>query len=98
MHRLAVVTLALSLSLFGCSRPAPEPEPVRAVRTLTVGATAEGSSGVETWEADVSRLEYGVGLTIRRGLLLKASVLGNWRDGGRVRHSHLGAVQALFWF
>jgi len=49
-------------------------------------------------EADVSRLEYGVGITIRRGLLLKASVLSNWRDGGRVQRSHLGAVQALFWF
>ncbi len=60
--------------------------------------TTEGSNGVETWEADVSRLEYGVGFTIRRGLLMKASVLSNWRDGGRVRHSHLGAVQALFWF
>lgn len=58
----------------------------------------EGSGGVETWEADVSRLEYGVGVTIHRGLLVKASVLSNWRDGGRVRRSHLGAVQLLFWF
>jgi hypothetical protein len=54
--------------------------------------------GAEDWEADVSRLEYGVGYTIRRGLLIKASVLSNWRDGGRVRQSNLGAVQALFWF
>lgn len=60
--------------------------------------TIEGSSGRETWEADVSRLEYGAGFTIRRGLLLKASVLSNWRDGGRVRSSNLGAVQLLFWF
>jgi hypothetical protein len=60
--------------------------------------TMEGPRGVETWEADVSRLEYGVGFVIRRGLLLKASVLSNWRDGGRVRQSNLGAVQALFWF
>ena len=60
--------------------------------------TIEGSRGVDTWEADVSRLEYGAGFTVRRGLLVKASVLSNWRDGGRVRRSHLGAVQALFWF
>ena len=60
--------------------------------------TIAGSDGVETWEADVTRVEYGVGLTIRRGLLLKASILSNWRDGGRVTTSHLGAVQALFWF
>jgi hypothetical protein len=58
----------------------------------------EGSRGTQTWEADVSRLEYGVGVTIRRGLLLKASILNNWREGGRVRQSTLGAVQALFWF
>ena len=58
----------------------------------------QGSAGAETWEADVSRLEYGVGITIRRGLLFKTSVLSNWRDGGRVRTSHLGAVQLLFWF
>jgi hypothetical protein len=58
----------------------------------------QGTDGVEPWEADVSRLEYGAGFTIRRGLLLKASVLSNWRDGGRVRRSHLGSVQLLFWF
>lgn len=61
-------------------------------------ATIEGSKGVETWDANVSRLEYGVGFTLRRGLLLKTSVLSNWRDGGRVRSSHLAAVQLLFWF
>lgn len=60
--------------------------------------TVAGSNGVESWDADVTRVEYGVGFTIRRGLLLKASVLSNWRDGGRVTASHLGAVQALFWF
>ena len=54
--------------------------------------------GDETWEADVIRVEYGAGFTIRRGLLLKASVLSNWRDGGRVEASHLGALQVLFWF
>ena len=60
--------------------------------------TIQGSGGVETWEAGVSRLEYGVGFTIRRGLLLKTSVLSNWRDGVGVQRSHLGAVQLLFWF
>jgi hypothetical protein len=61
-------------------------------------ASISGSSGVETWEADVSRLEYGVGVTLRRGLVVKTSILSNWRDAGRVRQSHLGAVQLLFWF
>jgi hypothetical protein len=58
----------------------------------------QGSAGPETWEAAVSRLEYGIGFTIQRGLLVKASVLSNWRDGGGVRESHMGAVQLLFWF
>jgi hypothetical protein len=56
------------------------------------------SGGVQSWEAAVSRLEYGIGITLRRGLLVKATVLSNWRDGGRVRRSNLGAVQFLCWF
>jgi hypothetical protein len=60
--------------------------------------TIAGSAGAETWEAGVTRVEYGVGVTLRRGLLLKTSVLSNWRDGGRVTTDHLGAVQLLFWF
>ena len=57
-----------------------------------------GSAGFSTWDANVSRVELGVGYTIRRGLLVKASVMDNWRDGGGVRRSRLAAVQALFWF
>jgi hypothetical protein len=60
--------------------------------------TIDVPGGAEAWEADVTRVEYGIGFTIRRGLLLKTSVLSNWRDGGRVKTSHLGAVQVLFWF
>ena len=44
MHRAAIVVLALPMLLLGCSRPAPDAEPVRAVRTLTVGAGAEGTT------------------------------------------------------
>jgi hypothetical protein len=61
-------------------------------------STIHGSTGPNTWDADVSRLEMGVGYTIRRGLLVKASLSSNWRDGGAVRESHLAGVQALFWF
>ena len=55
------------------------------------------SSGDMTWDADVSRLELGVGYTIRRGLLVKSSVLSHWRDGGLIRRSTLAGVQLLFW-
>lgn len=61
-------------------------------------STINGSAGPATWDAGVSRLEMGVGYTIRRGLVLKASLLNNWRDGGAIRESHLAGVQALFWF
>ena len=44
MRRCLVLALALPAFVLGCSRAAPEPEPVRAVRTLTVGEGAEGSS------------------------------------------------------
>jgi membrane fusion protein, multidrug efflux system len=43
MRRTAPLVL-VALALAGCSRPAPLPEPVRSVKTLTVGAQAEGGS------------------------------------------------------
>ena len=61
-------------------------------------STVHGSTGPDTWDADVSRVELGVGYTVRRGLLIKASVMNNWRDGGAVRESPLAALQASFWF
>ena len=44
MLRSAVVALTLPLWLLGCSRPAPEPDPVRSVRTVTVGEGAQGGT------------------------------------------------------
>jgi hypothetical protein len=61
-------------------------------------STIRGSGPATTWDADVSRVELGAGYTIRRGLIAKASILDNWRDGGNLRQSLLGAVQLLFWF
>jgi hypothetical protein len=58
----------------------------------------QGTAGAQTWDANVSRVEFGLGYTIRRGLLVKASMMNNWRDGGKVRQSRLAAIQALFWF
>lgn len=46
-RRLGPATLVLAvlaLTLAACSKPAPGPEPVRAVRTLTVGTAAVGAS------------------------------------------------------
>lgn len=67
-HRLAwLLPLAL---LAACSRPAPPPEPVRAVRTLTVGEHAAGWSidyAGEVRARTESRLSFRVpGLMVRR--------------------------------
>jgi len=58
------MALFLAGGLAACSRPAPAPEPVRAVRTLTV--TADSAGGVQEYAAEVrarteSRLGFRVG-------------------------------------
>jgi hypothetical protein len=57
-----------------------------------------GTETTNTWDADVSRMEVGAGYTIRRGLIVKVSLMNNRRDGGTVKTGRLAAVQALFWF
>jgi hypothetical protein len=57
-----------------------------------------GSRGPQTWDAPVTRVEVGGGYSIQRNLVLKVSGQYNTREGGRVTHSTLGAVQLLFWF
>jgi hypothetical protein len=50
------------------------------------------------WDANVSRLEAGLGYSLVRNVVLKGSYQYNRRDGGRVRRAHLGAAQLLLWF
>jgi len=57
-----------------------------------------GSSGTESWEAPVSRVEIGAGYSIQRNLIVKASVQRNTRDGGRVTNATLVAAQLVYWF
>ena len=56
------------------------------------------TEGIVSWDADVTRLEFGAGWTVHRHVLLKAVWQRNRRDGGRVRASDLGAVQVVTWF
>jgi hypothetical protein len=60
--------------------------------------TLESPAGVQTWDADVTRLEVGGGYALHRQVLLKAAWQQNWRDGGRVRKEGLVAAQVLLWF
>jgi len=57
-----------------------------------------GSSGPQSWEAPVNRVEAGVGYSLQRNLLLKVSVQHNTRDGGRVTSATLPAAQIVYWF
>jgi hypothetical protein len=50
------------------------------------------------WDAPVSRIEAGFGLSLRRDLLLKASFQHNHREGGYVHTGNVLAGQLAFWF
>ena len=56
------------------------------------------AGGVERWEAPVTRFEAGIGYSVIRNVVLKASWQRNNRDGGRVRRETLGAMQVVYWF
>ena len=58
-----------------------------------------GSSATAPWDVPVTRIEIGIGYSIQRNLLLKASYQHNARDGGVLqRDEHLEAAQLVFWF
>ena len=63
------------------------------------GSPAYGSTTPVTmsWDAPVSRVEVGAGLSLRHNLLLKAAVQQNWRQGA-ARSERVAAAQTLFWF
>jgi predicted porin len=52
----------------------------------------------DTWDADVWRLEVGVGYALRRNLRLKGGYQHNWRDGGPRHSAGLFALQAALRF
>ncbi len=69
--------------LAACSRPAPAPEPVRAVRTLTV--TAESASGVREYAADVrARTESRLGFRVAGKMVQRSAELGQQVRAGQV--------------
>ncbi len=55
-------------------------------------------AGMQTWDADVTRVELGGGYALRRQVLLKAAFQQNWRNGSRGRTESLVAAQVLLWF
>jgi len=58
-----------------------------------------GTGGqTDTWEAPLSRVEAGLGYSLRRNVQLKGSVQHDERDGGRVHRATFVAGQLLYWF
>jgi hypothetical protein len=55
--------------------------------------------GVPTsWDAPVTRLEIGGGISLQRNLTLRAVVQRDWRDGGRERKKTYVSGQLSYWF
>jgi multidrug efflux system membrane fusion protein len=78
MRRSLLLPLAglVAVTLAACSRPAPEPEPLRAVRTMTVGTAAASSS--HEYAAEVkARTESRIGFRVGGKLLARDVELGN---------------------
>lgn len=61
-------------------------------------STITGSTRTDEWDAPVTRVEAGVGYSLQRNLLLKASAQVTSREGGRVRRARLAAGQVIWWF
>jgi hypothetical protein len=58
-----------------------------------------GTTATMSWDAPVTRAEAGIGFSIQRNLLLKASHQYNTRDGGPLRRVEpQTAAQIVFWF
>ena len=81
LQRLALVTLALAAT--ACSKPAPAPEPPRAVRTLTVSAGTL-AIGVEYAGEVRARVESRLGFRIGGKMLSRPVGLGDRVKTGQV--------------
>ena len=58
----------------------------------------DAPAGRLTWDANVWRMEAGVGYTPMRHVLAKLAYQHNRRDGGRVRERALLTSQIVLWF
>jgi RND family efflux transporter MFP subunit len=80
---LAAIAVAGLTPLSGCSRSETAPEPVRAVRTMTVGADSAGGS--HEYAAEVrARVESRLGLRVPGKLISRAAEVGQRVKAGQV--------------
>ena len=80
---LFLCTLALGAALAGCSRPEPPPEPIRAVKLLTVGASEVQAQRL--FAADVrARVESRLGFRVAGKLVQRHVELGQAVRAGQL--------------
>ena len=80
---LTVGALTTCWALVACSRPAPAPEPVRAVRTLTVGADSAGGS--HEFAAEVrARVESRLGFRVGGKMVSRTAEAGQHVNAGQM--------------
>jgi hypothetical protein len=58
----------------------------------------EGSNGLRSWDAPVTRVEAGGGYYLRRNVIGKVTYQHNWRDTGLFSELGVWAGQLQFWF
>ena len=79
-----VILVAAAAGLFGCSRNEPAPEPVRAVRTLTV--SAESAGGSHEFAAEIrARSESRLGFRVGGKLISRPAEVGQRVKAGQLR-------------
>ena len=84
MRRALPVLTLLTLAAAGCTPAPPAPEPIRAVRTMTVGA-AESAGGVQEYAAEVrARTESRLGFRVGGKLVRRAVEPGQAVKAGQV--------------
>ena len=81
-NRVAV-TIAAAVLLVACSKPAPQPEPIRAVKLMTVGLGAIGS-GPEFAGEVRARVESRLSFRVGGKLLLRQAEIGQRVRAGQV--------------
>ena len=82
-RRTAFLTLGAALVLAACSKPAPPPEPVRAVKLVTVGASAF-DSGYEFAGEVRPRVESRLGFRVAGKIVRRQAELGQRVKAGQV--------------
>ncbi|MBK6472501.1 MAG: efflux RND transporter periplasmic adaptor subunit [Betaproteobacteria bacterium] len=80
---VATLVCAAAVAVSACSKPAPAPEPVRAVRTLIVAA--DSASGVREYAAEVrARTESRLGFRVAGKMVQRTAELGQQVRVGQV--------------